>query len=177
MEKAANSFWQDFGKPILVLVLICAVVSLALASTYGVTKPIIEENQLRKAELARSEVYPGAESFIQLTNPGTDGCKELYQTSDGSGYVVTVTAKGFGGTMEVMVGISGEGTLLGVKVMSHEETPGLGSRVAEEEHIGQYTGKDKQLDGVERIVGASVSSKALKTAVENAFAAVEAAKQ
>ena len=54
MENKTNTF-QEFVKPILVLVCICFVVTLALAFTYGVTKPVIDENTLKAANEARNE--------------------------------------------------------------------------------------------------------------------------
>ena len=61
-----NSTFKEFISPILVLVLICFVVTFALAFTYGVTKPIIDENAAKAASEARMELLPDADNFTSL---------------------------------------------------------------------------------------------------------------
>ena len=58
MTKAESNVMTDFGFPILVLVLICAIMSGLLAATNGVTAPIIEEAERKANEAARLEVMP-----------------------------------------------------------------------------------------------------------------------
>ena len=49
--------------PSLVLVIICLVVTLALAGTYSVANPIIQENQAKAADAARMQVLPDGDAF------------------------------------------------------------------------------------------------------------------
>ena len=58
--KKNNSAFSNFVSPILVLVLICFVVTFALAMVYGVTKPIIDKNNLKESNKAKSELIPEA---------------------------------------------------------------------------------------------------------------------
>ena len=59
MNKKESTF-SSFISPILVLVLICFVVTFALAMAYGVTKPIIDKNNLKESNKAKSELIPEA---------------------------------------------------------------------------------------------------------------------
>ena len=58
-----NSAFKEFISPILVLVLICFVVTFLLAFTYGITKPIIDENTAKAASEARMELLSDADNF------------------------------------------------------------------------------------------------------------------
>ena len=73
-------------------------------------------------------------------------------------------------------GIGADGNITAVKVLSHEETAGLGSRVTESKFTDQFIGKNADLDGVDVISGASRSSRYFINAVRDAFDAYEMAK-
>ena len=169
---------KELAIPTLVLTIICAVTTAALAFTYNFTKPYIEKAAASAADSARIELLPEGDSFTQITDEnvtGIEGLVEAYQADNGAGYVFTTVAKGYGGDMFVMTGISSEGKITNVKLMDNNETPGLGSRVGEAAHTSQFVGKDSTLDGVVAVSGATISSTAFKSAVNIAFQAYGAA--
>lgn len=174
-EKQGGSI-KEFVVPAGILTLICTIAAAALVCTYQVTNPIIEENTRKAADEARAEVYAGVSGFEELSADGLENCTEVYKTAGGEGYVFTTTSKGFGGTVKVMTAISQGGEIVGVKVLENSETPGLGSRAMEASHLGQYTGKDSSLSGIEYITGATISSRAVNTAIESAYDAFGAVK-
>lgn len=159
---------KEFVLPSIALTLICLIVSAALVFTYQFTKPFIDAAAKKAADEARVEMLPEGDSFTQLTID-VENVVEAYEADNGAGYVFTTKTKGYGGEMQVMVGISSEGLITGVKLMDNSETAGLGSRVGESAHTQQYIGKDSSLEGIEKISGASISSAAFKTAVEYAY--------
>ena len=61
------------------------------------------------------------------------------------GYAASVSPLGFGGALDMMVGVNSDGTIAGMKIVSHSETPGLGSRVDAPDYLSQYTGKSGTL--------------------------------
>ena len=84
MTKAKSNVMADFGAPILVLVLICAVMSGLLAVTNGVTAPIIAAAEAKAQEEARMEVLPGADSFEQVEIAGVPASVTgVFQASNG----------------------------------------------------------------------------------------------
>ena len=134
MTKAKSNVMTDFGAPIIVLVLICAVMSGLLALTNSVTAPIIAEAEAEASRAARMEVMPAETSgFTQVDTQGvptvpangTGGIPEsitdIYVADGGAGYVFSVTAQGYGGkgTLKMAVGIGMDGTITGVKVLDH----------------------------------------------------------
>ena len=104
-----------------------------------------------------------------------------------AGYAVTVSASGSQGTIEMMVGVSAEGAVTGVSVVSHSETAGIGTKVIGNEPtasgvgvLDQFVGKSAA-DGtltvgsnVDAITGATVSTRGITTGVNAALAAIGA---
>lgn len=160
---------KDLIMPTLVLVVICLVAAAALALTNQVTAPIIAQAQAEAANAARILVLPEADTFTEITDYKTENVYEVYKANNGAGYAITSSAKGYAGELQVMVGISSEGTITGTQVMICGETPGLGDRVQKDPYRSQYDGKDASLEGVDVISGSTVSSKAFEGAVKTAF--------
>ena len=165
------SMFKEFAMPPLVLTVIAAVVTGALVATESVTTPIIEQQAAAAADAARAVVLPSADSFTQVTvDEMPEGGVDIYEANNGTGYVVTAQAKGYGGMLKVMVGIDSNGLISGTEVLENNETQGLGSKVSEHAFMDQYIGKDSTLEGIETISGTTISSNAFTQAVRNAFA-------
>jgi len=169
---------KDIVMPIAVLVVICLVISAALAVTNNVTKPVIDKGAAERAEAARAEIIPEAQGFVQLSLDGMPASiSEAYGTLNDVGYVFTAVVTGYGGDMTIMCGIANDGTIIMCKTLSHSETKGMGSKTADEPFRSQFVGVDSTLDGVSAITGATISSKAYLGAVNDIFTAYEAAKE
>lgn len=125
---------KEVLKPTAILFVICVAVSAALAGTNLLTADRIAQAAAQKAEESRMVVLPEAASFEEK-----DG---HYAGLDGSGntvgYVFETEAKGYGGTVKVMTGINTEGSITGVIVLEHSETPGLGANAEKESFRDQY---------------------------------------
>ncbi|MHC4780426.1 MAG: RnfABCDGE type electron transport complex subunit G, partial [Planctomycetota bacterium] len=151
------------------LVGVCAVSAVALAFTNAKTKPLIDEQNRLKEERARREVLPGAEKFEAIDKvylKGFDASGNLL------GYVGKADAKGFGGAVAVMAGVDVEGKVTGVKVLKHQETPGLGTNATNPEGpvirsiVGKgtsvlYLKKDRPDGEVDAITGVTITSRAV----------------
>jgi len=165
---------REFFMPVAVLVTICLVISAALALTNQVTAPIIAAAEQAAADAARMEVLPGADSFEAAEASGLPPeVREAYRAANGAGYVLLLTAKGYGGDINMICGIGPEGTIAGIQVLSHRETSGIGDKVTRPEFTSQFVGADAALQGVQAITGATVSSSAYIGAVQSALAAYE----
>ena len=169
---------QDFVKPILVLTLICLVISAALAFTNEKTAPIIAEAERVKAEQARIEVLPEADSFTLMELTGLPSTvTEVYKADNGAGYVFMLTTKGYGGAIKLICGIDKDGKITDTNTLSQSETKGLGTRITQPEFRSQFNGKDASLEGVATISGATISSRPYINAIKDAFTAFEIAKE
>lgn len=183
---------RDIIKPTIVLFLICTIVTMALALTNYATKDVILEQVRLQEESARREVFSEAEDFEEIQ--GLEGIVEpdaeerlvrkAYKSLKGGeviGRVYSVESKGYGGVISIAVGIDNNGKTTGVKVVSHSETPGLGSKAKDEPFLSQLVGiipkdtltvvkasgsKEEEIDAVS---GATISSKAIVKAVQSAI--------
>ena len=166
---------QGIIKAVVVLVVICFVISGALAVVNSFTAPVSKANAEARETAARQELIPEAGDFEQVTEGLPENVLSAYvgKASDGSvaGYVITASGKGFGGTIQVMVAISPEGTILRC------ETKTLGGQTANESYYGQYEGQDSTLSGVNAISGATITSTAYESCVKAAFEAYETCKE
>ncbi len=173
-----NNTFKDIIKPILVLTCICLVVTALLAYINLVTSPIIADAEQKKSEEAMTEVLSEADSFEPVQCDNVPDGVTAYKATNDAGYVFFLTTKGYGGDMKLICGIKSDGTIEACKTLSHSETSGLGSKTAEDPYKSQYNGKSADtLDQVDSITGATISSKAYMSAIENAFKAFEILKE
>jgi electron transport complex protein RnfG len=162
------------AKSIIVLTAICLVISAVLAVVNDVTSPVIAQAAAERAEEARREVLPEAESFELISVEGIPASvTEVYKATNEVGYIFMLTAKGYGGDMNLICAIGNDGRIVACKTLSHSETAGLGSKTAGDEYRSQYIGQDSTLSGVSAVSGATISSTAYYNAVKDAFAAFE----
>jgi electron transport complex protein RnfG len=169
-------------KTALVLIIICAVTTAALAFTQVITADKIKKRELEDMFLARSQVLPSALSFNEQTLLH-EGENYTYfeaagENGEAVGYVISGVSKGYGGDVEIMVGID-NGEIRGVEIVRSNETPGLGTKTQDKSYLGQYVGvlpqngsfELGQGDGmVDAVSGATYSSSAVTDAVNKAIA-------
>ena len=162
----------------LTLLLITGVVAAALAGVNAITKDAIAANQEKKTQEALAVVLPEAGDLQKMELTGDAGIvSEVY--SDGENFAVKVLPSGFDGTITMMVGIS-DGTVTGISVISHTETPGLGAVAAAqnakgEAFRGQFVGQSGTLavgNQIDAMSGATITSKAVVTGVNAALSYV-----
>ena len=151
-----------------ILALICLVASGLLATVNSLAKGKILAQVKLEEEASLREVIPEAESF----QPVKHGEEIIYyQAVDKKGrptaVVFKATNKGYSSAIETMVGMEKNGTIIAVKVLNQNETPGLGNRILQPSFTGQFTAKNIQrLDEVQAIAGATISSRAVLDSVK-----------
>lgn len=158
---------------VAVLTVICVIIAVLLASVNALTRDKIAENTVRAK----------TDSVLAIFTVGND-C-ELYRTEeDGSeiyivyrddgivGYCAYVSSVGFGGNIDMMVGINSEYATVGVKIVSMSETPGVGSKTDSDDFLSQFKDKlhDAPTKDVDAISGATISSNAIMSGVIKAHA-------
>ncbi len=161
-----------------VLCIICAVIALILSFVNMVTLEKIAQNEEMEKRSAIVALF-GSESIEYYAIDGApESVDAVYKVSEGKndlGYCVSVSPAGFGGDINMMVGIDSAGAVLGVRVVSHSETPGLGNRVENDSFLSQFVGKSGLIDptkNIDIISGSTVSSKAVTAGVNAATAAL-----
>lgn len=162
-----KKFRDSMVGSVIILGAISFVIVLALALTNYVTKPLIDTAAQETAQEARLLVLPEADDFTKLEGELPEKIKEGYRANNGTGYVFEVEDSGYGGAMSFMVGMNENAEFTGVTVLSHNETPGLGTRVLEDEYMNQFIGLSDPNE-VDDVTSATVSSLTLKRAMDNA---------
>ncbi len=166
------------------LLLITLIAGVLLGVVNSVTRGPIAEQARKEAEEARRAAFPEAVSFEESTAAIPEDyaiIKSVYTAldADGSeiGIVASVVTKGYSSGLNLTVGVGADGTVKGVIVGSHGETPGLGAKAAEEKFRGQYTGipysepltvvkNPPSADNeVQAITGATITSRGVTDAV------------
>jgi electron transport complex protein RnfG len=110
----------------------------------------------------------------------------IYKATKGGEFIgaaVEASSNGFGGALKVLVGFDKEGNIIDYSLLSHAETPGLGSKAADwfkKGAKGDITGKNPgqsplvvKNDGgdVDAITASTITSRAFLNAVNAAYAA------
>ncbi|KAJ52774.1 electron transport complex protein RnfG [Clostridium tetanomorphum] len=168
----------------MVLLLIAAVCGLILGGVNQVTaEPIAIQNK-KTLDEANKAILPEASEFAEKTDIKGEGIvlgvTEGKSGSDLKGYTIKVAPKGYAGAIEMMVGVSTEGKVTGIKILNHAETPGLGANATDPKFSGQYANKPaKELkvvkgaasgeDEIVAITGATITSKAVTLGVNEAI--------
>lgn len=174
------SNWNKIFKPIVVLVIICIVVTGALAATNSVTDPIIDEATRVAQEKARTELLPEADGFDPVTGVEVENVTDIYKSTNDVGVVITSSAKGYGGDVVVMTAFNPDGTIKQIKVTEQAETKGIGSKVVDTPSYWEsYQGLDASQplvlnEDVDAVTSATISSTALINAVNSAIEAYNA---
>ncbi len=180
-------------KNTLILTLITLVAGLGLGVVYEITKEpiaIAQENAKKEAWL---QVFPeaGMDDF-DLADVDQDAAAEVVAElgvkatvdevcSVGDlGYVITTTDKeGFGGDIQITVGITNDGVVNGISILSINETAGLGMKAKEPTFYEQYQGKQTEQfyvakdggtgEAIDALSGATITSRAVTGAVNTAL--------
>lgn len=182
-----------------ILAAITVVAGCLLGLVYDITKvPIAQAQENAKQEAYRTVLADAAEFTVDdsfdssqaanaLTEAGYTGddITEVAMASDASGevmgYVITVTShEGYGGDIQISVGILSDGTVKGIGMLDISETAGLGMKATEAEFKDQF--KDKQVekftytksgedgdDMIDALSGATITTNAVTNAVDSAL--------
>ena len=162
------------------LLLITAVVAAVLAGVNSITKPAIEKLTAEKTQEAIAAVLPGGyDEEVTGYADDTGLVSKVYAGAEG--YAFEVTPGGFDNTITMMVGVDTEGKVLGISIVSHTETAGLGAVAAAGTPAGiafrdQFVGTSGSVavtkDGgaMDAITGATITSRAICAGVNAALA-------
>ena len=158
------------------------MVAAVLAGVNSITKPVIDQLNAEKTQKAIEAVLPGGfdEELTAFDNQGGLVSK-VYKGANG--YALEVLPSGFDNTITMMVGVDLEGKVLGISIVSHTETAGLGAVAAADSAAGeafrsQFVGTSGSVavskDGgdLDAITGATITSRAICAGVNAALACV-----
>lgn len=169
----------DILKTAGILLAICACSALLVSVVNFVTYEKIQNNLKNALDHAIAEIFPDFGDSEEIAGDYAAEVHGVYRVTDGQtvlGYCVEVAPNGYGGAINMVVGVDSAGAVVGIRIFDHNETKNIGDRVAKAEYLSQYVGKSGSLTAgdVDLISGATVSSKAVLNGVNIALSAISA---
>jgi electron transport complex protein RnfG len=172
----------------------CALAALLLFATDWATKPVIAQRILEDQNALLREVLAGqsyandvfaSSEFIEFEGKSF----ELYRVEDEKhqliNWVIRGDQEGYSGTIRFLVGVTLNGEIIGVRIISHSETPGLGDKIEAEKSdwIDSFAKRAIENTGVwavkkdggdfDQFSGATITPRAVVKGVHHALLALE----
>ena len=175
---------------VAVLFTVTLVASAGVGAVNMITADAIAEANAAATKQAVSNVLPAFENSEVSEQTIDDMPIKVYTATNSGekvGYAVeSMTKSGFGGVIRLMVGFAPDGQILNVNVLQQAETPGLGTKMADEDNALLNSIKDKKAweiefkvkkDGgeLDALTAATISSRAYYDAVQRAYQAYRVA--
>ncbi|TCP61719.1 electron transport complex protein RnfG [Rhodovulum bhavnagarense] len=142
-----SPLWQG-----LLLGLFALVTALILSASNDLTRGPIADRaaedllaslaQVIPADLHDNDLVAGMRTVTD-TEEGTVPVYVATENGAVTGVAFVLTGYGYSGAIRVLMGIAPDGRLLGVRVLSHTETPGLGDKIeiAKNDWVTDFTGR------------------------------------
>ena len=185
-----NNDRKELFRMVMALVVTAVVSGFVLGFlSYITAEPIREARDQMNLE-AIKEVIPSEfdnnpfEEKLTITAPDGNGEITLFPArKEGKITAIAILShsdKGFSGKIEVMVGFLMDGTVNTYTVLSHRETPGLGTKITESKFRDQFVGLNPERDrfqvkqdggDIDAITAATISSRAVVDAIARAYEA------
>ncbi len=188
MAKSKSNAFKNIS-----VLFVVALVSVALLAVLNqITKDKIADAETQARNEVYQSVYTEAASFEEQKIDYTPEDESIVvntvlcaksKSSENIGYVFDVTSKnGYGGDVQIAVGITNEGEVTAFKVIAASETPGLGAKSMEDEYASQFsglsalnpiafskTGANRDNNEIDAISGATITTTATTNAVNAAI--------
>jgi len=150
-----------------ILALICAIAAGLLAGVNELTRGKIASQAYAEEQAALQEIMPQAARFTEVKSGEEILYYKALDARDKTiGFVFKAGGKGYSSLIQTLAGIFPDGKISAIKVVSQNETPGLGMRITEKKFTDQFSGQDSlSLSGVQAITGATISSRAVMNSV------------
>ena len=165
------------------LLVIASVMALLLAVFNSLTKDKIEENTRNEINATVKAIFSDYGDSVKTEVPDispdeNSSVEEFYTVKVEDviiGYVAICEPTGFKDVIKMAVGISENGEVREVKIISLSETPGVGAKVSEEAFLSEFKSEkgalkvDKDGGTIDAISGATISSRAVTLGVNDAL--------
>jgi electron transport complex protein RnfG len=173
---------KDMFKITLSLVVIFIAAGLIMGITYKYTSPIKFKAEKKEKEEALKEMAPDASDPIQPSGTWTVHNKNFqYYEATASGkpvaFIASTAGKGYSSFIQMLVSLKPDLKIRDVKILSLNETPGLGDQVLEPSFLDQFKGKSldqivlikgETKENIQAISGATISSRGVTNGIKDA---------
>ncbi len=170
MKEASLPLWQIA----LRLLVICVLCALLLTGVHALTAPRIQAGTQAKILAGVQSLFPASDLAEEMEVPTSVSVTGMYRAVSQEtvlGYCVLVTGSGYGSDLQLMVGYDPQGELSGIRVISHNETKGIGDKALTEGYLSQYQGATGELTlgtEIDGVGGATLTSQGVLDCVNAA---------
>lgn len=164
------------------LAMVCIACGILIAVIYYFTAPITEKKNAELKQESMQQLVKDADKFVAVKDK--DEWYEAQKDGKTIAYVVPADTKGYGGTIEMLVAVSKDSTVLDFQILSANETPGLGSNASKDSFRSQFDGKKSDAltvvkdktnkENIQAMTGATITSTAVTKGVKEAVDEVSA---
>lgn len=168
MSKKKSEFF-----PVVFLTLIVLISVVALVLTNAITKDKIAAAKRAAIKEMLGTLFPKMDDYAY------DEVTKLYTplaNGEPLGRAFMAYAKGYGGTIDILIGLEPDASIRGIRIIAQQETPGLGSKIMNKSFLDQFQGlavDDVKLTRnggkVDAITSATISSSAVIKGVREAI--------
>lgn len=170
-------------RPILTLMLICAVSAFTILNVEKTTKVYIQKQQEETIISGYKEVFPNLGLIKKLNYAGNTVINEVVASVNNgevNGYIYTVKPSGYSGEITTMLAFDSKShEITGVKILRQQETPGLGAKCKETSFTERFVGKaaaqplsvvknNASNNDIQAITAATITSRAVVSGVNAA---------
>ena len=152
---------KEIAKFSIILFFICSVSAALLALIFDIAEPRIIEQRRLEERRAIEEVLPQVPDDIEKVQ---EEDLTFYRAWDAQGnliaYVLIAEGYGYSSNLKIVVGLKPDGNIMAVRILEQGETPGIGSRITEDDFLSQFKNKDVN-EQFDTITGATISSTAV----------------
>lgn len=163
----------------LILLIFCAVASGVLAFVNSKTQPVIAARKALEEEQTRKELMPDAKVFEEKVS-AEDSTFIYYIAKDDKdmllGYCFIAAKRGYSSVIRTMVAMDDKFTIINMKVIDQNETPGLGTLCQDKAFSDRFQGKgfddlkaDKDGGTIQSITGATITTRAVIYSLQDAI--------
>lgn len=154
--------------PVVFLAIIVIVSVVLLIGVNSLTSDIVESRRVEEITGILENIFPEMSKY-ELE----DEVYIIYEDGEKAGYAFMASGSGYGGNIDILVGLDSGFGIKGVSILSQTETPGVGNRITESSFTDQFKGLSasdialKSEGGkIDAITGATISSRAVVNAVK-----------
>ncbi len=157
---------RDVMRLSITLAVVAIVSAAMLTGIYNLTNPVIRDREQSEYLEALERFFPDIDEFETEEIDGDQFDLVYDQGGEKLGVMATVQTQGYEGTITYNLAVDAEAEIIGILVVSHSETPGIGDAITTDNFQEQFIGKsfDDPLeagDDVDAVSGATISTEAM----------------
>jgi electron transport complex protein RnfG len=153
--------------PVVFLAVIVIVSVVLLMVVNSITSSIVESRRVEEITGILENIFPEMSEYEV-----DDEVYIIYEDGEKAGYAFMASGSGYGGNIDILVGLDSGFGIKGVSILSQTETPGVGNKITESSFTDQFKGLSasdialKSEGGkIDAITGATISSRAVVDAI------------